>query len=126
MSAGALGDLNHLLRDFRVNVVKPIDPELLDLLFALNTRARHRPAVPRDLRLPHAGNQRDAAGAGRVAQRRREPQPAHRGARRSTSACRASGSSTCATRRKALQIGGVGYYPASDFVHVDTGRVRYW
>ena len=26
-----------------------------------------------------------------------------------------------ATRR-----GGVGYYPASDFVHVDTGRVRAW
>jgi uncharacterized protein YcbK (DUF882 family) len=22
--------------------------------------------------------------------------------------------------------GGVGYYPASDFVHVDTGRVRSW
>jgi len=22
--------------------------------------------------------------------------------------------------------GGVGYYPASDFVHVDTGRVRAW
>lgn len=22
--------------------------------------------------------------------------------------------------------GGVGYYPASDFVHVDTGRVRMW
>ena len=25
-----------------------------------------------------------------------------------------------------LQQGGVGYYPASDFVHVDTGRVRRW
>jgi uncharacterized protein YcbK (DUF882 family) len=26
----------------------------------------------------------------------------------------------------ALQGGGVGYYPRSNFVHVDTGRVRYW
>ncbi len=26
----------------------------------------------------------------------------------------------------ALQVGGVGYYPASNFVHVDTGRVRAW
>jgi uncharacterized protein YcbK (DUF882 family) len=26
----------------------------------------------------------------------------------------------------ARRRGGVGYYPASDFVHVDTGRVRYW
>jgi uncharacterized protein YcbK (DUF882 family) len=25
-----------------------------------------------------------------------------------------------------LQLGGVGFYPGSDFVHVDTGRVRYW
>jgi uncharacterized protein YcbK (DUF882 family) len=31
-------------------------------------------------------------------------------------------------RQAALELrrGGVGYYPASDFVHVDTGRVRTW
>jgi len=27
---------------------------------------------------------------------------------------------------KNLKLGGVGYYAKSDFVHVDTGRVRYW
>ena len=27
---------------------------------------------------------------------------------------------------KNLKLGGVGYYAGSDFVHVDTGRVRYW
>jgi uncharacterized protein YcbK (DUF882 family) len=27
---------------------------------------------------------------------------------------------------RSLEMGGVGYYPKSDFVHVDTGRVRYW
>lgn len=27
---------------------------------------------------------------------------------------------------KKFNIGGVGYYPHNDFVHVDTGRVRYW
>jgi uncharacterized protein YcbK (DUF882 family) len=26
----------------------------------------------------------------------------------------------------ALKGGGVGYYPKSDFVHVDVGRIRYW
>ena len=26
----------------------------------------------------------------------------------------------------ALRSGGVGYYPKSNFVHIDTGRVRYW
>jgi uncharacterized protein YcbK (DUF882 family) len=25
-----------------------------------------------------------------------------------------------------LQLGGVGYYSKSDFVHIDTGRVRHW
>jgi len=25
-----------------------------------------------------------------------------------------------------LKAGGVGYYPDSDFVHLDTGRPRYW
>ena len=31
-------------------------------------------------------------------------------------------------RRAALSLeaGGVGYYPADDFVHVDIGRVRWW
>ena len=84
------------------------------------------PAVPRDLRLPHAGNQRDAAGARRRAQRRRQPQPAHGGqgdrhprAGRRPRAPARHGRSRC-------KIGGVGFYAASDFVHVDTGRVRYW
>ena len=26
----------------------------------------------------------------------------------------------------ALRLGGVGYYAASNFVHVDVGRVRFW
>lgn len=26
----------------------------------------------------------------------------------------------------ALAMGGVGYYPRSDFVHLDTGRIRHW
>ena len=26
----------------------------------------------------------------------------------------------------AMKAGGVGYYPRSDFVHLDTGRVRRW
>ena len=27
---------------------------------------------------------------------------------------------------RSLKLGGVGYYAKSDFVHVDTARVRYW
>jgi uncharacterized protein YcbK (DUF882 family) len=25
-----------------------------------------------------------------------------------------------------LRRGGVGYYPSSNFVHVEVGRIRYW
>ena len=38
-------------------------------------------------------------------------------------ACRLNG---CATSHLAKRAGGVGYYPASDFVHLDVGRVRSW
>jgi uncharacterized protein YcbK (DUF882 family) len=41
---------------------------------------------------------------------------------------RLSGYKTRKLRDDALKIkgGGVGYYAKSDFVHVDTGRVRFW
>ena len=26
----------------------------------------------------------------------------------------------------AMKVGGVGYYRRSDFIHLDTGRARYW
>lgn len=29
-------------------------------------------------------------------------------------------------RARRLRGGGLGYYPRSDFVHIDVGRVRYW
>ena len=37
----------------------------------------------------------------------------------------------CDTKRlnkicKRMHAGGVGYYPEADFVHVDTGDVRFW
>jgi uncharacterized protein YcbK (DUF882 family) len=41
---------------------------------------------------------------------------------------RVPGCALTALRDAALtqRAGGVGYYPASDFVHVDVGRVRTW
>jgi uncharacterized protein YcbK (DUF882 family) len=41
---------------------------------------------------------------------------------------RLPGLSTARLRDAALELhrGGVGYYPVSDFVHVDVGRVRHW
>ena len=41
---------------------------------------------------------------------------------------RLRGTRTAVLRDAAISLhrGGVGYYPASDFIHVDTGRIRYW
>ena len=41
---------------------------------------------------------------------------------------RIAGRSLAAVHTAALaqRGGGVGYYPASDFVHVDVGRIRTW
>lgn len=30
------------------------------------------------------------------------------------------------TIAKAFEVGGVGFYPGRDFIHIDTGDVRYW
>ncbi len=122
---GALGDLNHLLRDFRVNVVKPIDPELLDLLFALNTRlGTDQPFhVISGYRTPETNAMLQERGG------------SHSGV--ATHSMHIEGKAIdirvpgirlehLRDTAKALQIGGVGYYQASDFVHVDTGRVRHW
>lgn len=114
--------INHLMRDFRTGDVHPIDPSLLDLLHDLADRTQtQRPfEIISAYRSPatNAALHRQSDG---VASRSLHllgqaidirltdvPLPQLRRA-------------ALATRR-----GGVGYYPGSNFVHVDTGRVRTW
>lgn len=122
---GALAAINHILRDVRQNEVQPIDVGLLDLLHELSgTLETDTPFhVISGYRSPSTNamlRQRGGEGTG-VATRSlhmvgkaidiRVPgvRLDHlRGAARS------------------LKLGGVGYYASSNFVHVDTGRVRYW
>ena len=73
----ALSEINHILRDFRANEIKPIDPKLLDLLHELGGTLETDQAVPHHLRLSLAGDQRTAARTRRIPYRRGEPQPAH-------------------------------------------------
>jgi hypothetical protein len=47
-------------------------------------------------------------------------------AKRLTSDCPAENTGSLQKAARALKRGGVGYYPKSDFVHVDIGRVRFW
>lgn len=118
----ALAAVNKLLRDFRTGDVHDIDPALLDLLAALRT---------------HTG----ASTPFQVISGYRSPRTNAMLHRRSGAV--ASGSfhmkgqaidirlgdvSLGALRTAAVELGlgGVGYYRASNFVHVDTGPIRTW
>jgi uncharacterized protein YcbK (DUF882 family) len=121
----ALKDINVLLRDFRVNQVKPIDPALLDLLFELNgALGTDQPFhVISGYRTPETNAMLQERGG------------THSGV--ATHSLHIEGKAIdirvpgirlehLRDSAKSLKIGGVGFYPGSNFVHVDTGRVRYW
>lgn len=118
----ALATVNHFLRDFRTGDIHPIDAGLLDLLHGLTRLTEtsrpfqvisgyRSPATNAALRRASEGV---AAGSlhmqGQAIDIRLADVPLPK------------------LRQAALAVrrGGVGYYPASDFVHVDTGRVRTW
>jgi uncharacterized protein YcbK (DUF882 family) len=118
----ALIAVNRLLRDFRTGDVHEIDPVLLDILHDVRTTTGT--SVPFQVvsgyRSP-ATNRRLAATRGGVA-----VHSLHLTGQAID--VRLPGVSCAALKRAAvgLRAGGVGYYPDSDFVHLDTGRVRYW
>lgn len=117
-----LREINHLMRDFRLDLIKPIDPRLLDLLHAINLMMDTR--SPFDLisgyRSPQTNAMLHAHSEGVAVHSLHVDGMA--------ADVRVPGRSLTNLRRAAMAIrgGGVGYYPASEFVHVDTGRVRYW
>ncbi len=120
----ALNEINVFLSDFRTGDVVEMDPKLLDLIYDV------RAALGSD-------------GTYQVVSAYRSPKTNSmlRGRSRNSGVARNSqhlkgraidvrldGVATARLRDQALalQRGGVGYYAASDFVHMDTGRVRSW
>jgi uncharacterized protein YcbK (DUF882 family) len=118
----ALGAVNHLLRDFRTGDIHDIDPKLLDLLHSLNaSTASRRPfEIISGYRSPKT-NAMLRSHSGGVASGSLHMQG-------QAIDIRVHDVSLSALRDAALDLrrGGVGYYPSSNFVHVDTGRVRRW
>jgi len=118
----AMRHISWLLRDFRTDQVHPIDPQLLDVVARLCGRlgARTPVHVISGYRSAQT-NAMLAATTDGVAQNSLHMEgkaidirvPGHR-----LNHVRAAAVS--------LRAGGVGYYPHSDFVHIDTGRVRTW
>ena len=118
----ALTELDHLLRDFRTGDVAPIDPQLFDLLHDVAVLADREPRfeVISGYRSPATNAMLNARSNG-VARR-----SLHMEGRALD--VRLQGYRTDHLRDLALSMaaGGVGFYRKSDFVHVDTGRVRTW
>src|SRR5690606_22191472 len=117
-----LDAVNEVLRDHRTGEVHAIDPQLLDLLSGLAGKLEARPRfqVISGYRSPASNAKLHAKSSG-VATRSLHMQG-------KAIDIRMGGVELANLRRAALGLraGGVGYYPSSDFVHVDTGRVRQW
>ena len=117
-----LARIDRLLRDFRTGETMPIDRRLLELLHLLTRKMDAR--APYDVisgyRSPKT-NAVLAAANGGVAKKSLH-------LRGMAIDVRLPGRRLKDLHRAALDLrgGGVGYYPAADFVHVDVGRVRSW
>ena len=117
----ALGLIERLLRDFRTGDLHAIDPRLLDTLHALGVACGGGTfEIISGYRSPKTNAQLRKAGDG-VAEH-----SLHIEGRAID--VRLPGVPTARLRQAAIALGrgGVGYYPQSDFVHLDTGRVRAW
>jgi uncharacterized protein YcbK (DUF882 family) len=117
-----LQQVNVLLRDFRTETVFPIDPRVLDRLFMLQfvTGSAEPYQVISGFRSPdtNAALRRTSSGVA--------AHSLHMEGRAID--VRLPGFATVQLAHLARQQmgGGVGFYRVSDFVHLDTGRVRSW
>jgi uncharacterized protein YcbK (DUF882 family) len=118
----ALAEIDYILRDYRQNVVKPMSPALLDLVTAIRHQLRT------DAEVEIISGYRTAQTNAMLAAR--SDGVAHHSLHMDGLALdwRVPGRTLDQLHRVALAMrgGGVGYYPSSDFVHTDVGRVRYW
>lgn len=118
----ALAEASRVLRDWRNGEKHPIDPRLFDALHDINMRlGANRPfQVISGYRSPRTNAMLHARSSG-VAQKSQHTQG-------KAIDVRVQGVQLRNLRDAALdvQAGGVGYYPVSNFVHVDVARVRQW
>jgi uncharacterized protein YcbK (DUF882 family) len=119
---GALRDINHILRDHRTGEVGAVAVELLDLLHRLclrfeTTRPFHVISGFRSFATNAALHSKSRGVAS---------QSLHLYGKAIDIRVPGIRTRELKTLALALAAGGVGYYPGSDFVHVDIGRVRSW
>lgn len=118
----ALQEISYLFRDFRTGDVHPIDTALLDQLYDLKTLLGVKKPfhIISGFRSPftNAGLRKSSHGVAKNS--------LHMQGRAID--IRVEGLETRTIRNAALAMrrGGVGYYPRTDFVHLDTGKFRTW
>ena len=119
---GALKDINYVLRDHRTGEIARMDPQLLDLLVELHRRTGSRKAfqIISAYRSPKT-NAMLASASGGVAKH-----SMHMEAKAVDIRLYDVKLADLRDTALGMKAGGVGYYAKSDFVHVDTGRVRRW
>jgi uncharacterized protein YcbK (DUF882 family) len=118
----AMEALSKVLRDHRTGEAHPIDPKLFDLVDRLSGRLETQQTVQviSGYRSPRTNAALHKASSG-VATKSLHMQGM-------AMDLRIAGVDLARLRDAALSLqgGGVGYYPESNFVHVDVGRVRRW
>ena len=119
----ALAKLDYFLRDHQTSDVRHFDPRLYDILSDLT------------LSIGHPGGEIDIVCGYRTPSTNESLRAHTTGVAKNSLHIQAEaidlrmpGINTLKLRQAALALrrGGVGYYPHSDFIHVDTGRVRQW
>jgi uncharacterized protein YcbK (DUF882 family) len=118
----ALQQVNHLLRDFMTGDTHPIEPGLLDYLY------RVQASLDRDAPFQIISGYRSPATNAYL--RKTSSGVASKSLHMEGRAIdvRLPGVRIARLRETAadLRCGGVGFYPASQFVHLDTGKFRQW
>jgi uncharacterized protein YcbK (DUF882 family) len=120
--APSLAEINRVLRDHRSGEKHQIDPKLLDLLCDLRLRLDTTEPfqIISGYRSPGTNAMLHAKSDG-VATR-----SLHMDGKAVDIRIPKRSLSVVRNTALAMKAGGVGYYPSSDFVHVDVGRVRSW
>jgi uncharacterized protein YcbK (DUF882 family) len=114
--------ISRVLRDHRTGDIHPIDTRLLDQLFLLqrSVESKHPFQVISGYRSPRTNAKLRADSQG-VAKR-----SLHMQGKAIDVRLKGTALTDLRDAAKSLKTGGVGYYAKSDFIHIDTGRVRYW
>lgn len=122
-----LAEINHGLRDWRTGEVKAIDPALIALLTSVHEQLGVNPRTGFDLisgyRSPHTNAALREAGGTHTGVASKSQ---HMLGKATDVAVPGIALDRLHKVAMAAKRGGVGFYPKDGFVHIDTGRVRYW